>query len=96
MALAKYDNFISYGLNIISLFDNDKTKIGKSINGKEILNIKALPKFTKEHGVEIAILTVPGKFAQETVDFIIKSNIPELLKAPIATNRPIKVGNSRD
>ena len=75
MALAKYDNFISYGLNIISLFDNDKTKIGKSINGKEILNIKALPKFTKEHGVEIAILTVPGKFAQETADFIIKSNI---------------------
>ena len=51
MALAKYDNFISYGLNIISLFDNDRTKIGKSINGKEILNIKALPKISKSRDI---------------------------------------------
>ena len=66
MALAKYDNFTSYGLNIISLFDNDKRKIGGEINNKTILNIEDLPKFTKEHGVEIAILTVPGQHAQET------------------------------
>lgn len=75
MALAKYDNFTSYGLNIISLFDNDKNKIGGTINDKEILDIKTLPKFTQEHGVEIAILTVPGKYAQQTADFIIKANI---------------------
>ncbi len=75
MALAKYDNFTSYGLNIISLFDNDKRKIGGEINNKTILNIEDLPKFTKEHGVEIAILTVPGQHAQETADYIVKSNI---------------------
>lgn len=75
MALAKYDNFTSYGLNIISLFDNDKSKIGGKINNKIILNIEDLPKFTKEHGVEIAILTVPGQHAQETADYIVKSNI---------------------
>lgn len=75
MALAKYDNFTSYGLNIINLFDNDKTKIGGEINGKTILDIKDLSHFTKEHGVEIAILTVPGKFAQQTAELIIKSNI---------------------
>ncbi len=75
MALAKYDNFTSYGLNITTLFDNDKTKIGKEINNKKILDIKTLSTFTKENKVEIAILTVPGKFAQQTADFIIKSNI---------------------
>ena len=75
MALAKYDNFTSYGLNIISLFDIDKSKIGGEINNKKILNINDLPKFTNEHGVEIAILTVPGQFAQETADYIVKSNI---------------------
>lgn len=75
MALAKDDNFTSYGLNIISLFDNDKNKIGGTINDKEILDINTLPKFTQEHGVEIAILTVPGKYAQQTADFIIKANI---------------------
>ena len=75
MALAKYDNFTSYGLNIIGLFDNDKSKIGAEINNKKIMDIKELPKFTNEHGVEIAILTVPGKFAQKTAEYIVKSNI---------------------
>ena len=75
MALAKYDNFTSYGLNILALFDNDETKIGKEINSKKILNIEELPKFATEHSVEIAILTVPGKYAQKTAEFITISNI---------------------
>ena len=89
MALAKYDNFTSYGLNILALFDNDETKIGKEINSKKILNIEELPKFATEHSVEIAILTVPGKYAQKTAEFITKSNIkyiwnftPTVLEAP--------------
>jgi len=75
MALAKYDNFTSYGLNIISLFDNDINKVGGEINGKKILDIARLPELAPVDGVEIAILTVPGKFAQKTSQFIIKSNI---------------------
>ena len=89
MALAKYDNFINYGLNIIGLFDNDQTKIGKTINTKSIYDIKNLPQLAKEHGVEIAILTVPGKFAQNTAEFIIDSNVkyiwnftPTVLEVP--------------
>lgn len=89
MALAKYDNFTSYGLNILALFDNDETKIGKEINSKRILNIEELPKFATEHSVEIAILTVPGKYAQKTAEFITKSNIkyiwnftPTVLEVP--------------
>lgn len=89
MALAKYDNFTSYGLNITTLFDNDKNKIGKEINNKKILDIKTLPEFTQENGVEIAILTVPGKYAQETAETIINANIkyiwnftPTVLKVP--------------
>lgn len=75
MALAKYDNFTSYGLNIINLFDNDESKIGKAINNKDIINIKELPRYTKENDVDIAILTVPGRFAQATAEFLVKSNI---------------------
>ena len=75
MALAKYDNFTSYGLNIIGLFDNDNNKIGKEVNNKKILDIKQLPEFTKDNNVDIAILTVPGKFAQSTADYLIKSKI---------------------
>lgn len=75
MALAKYDNFTSYGLNIINLFDNDDSKIGKSVNNKDIINIKELPKHTKENDVDIAILTVPGKFAQSTAEYLVRAKI---------------------
>ena len=75
MALAKYDNFTSYGLNIINLFDNDDSKIGKSVNNKSIINIKELSKYTKANDVDIAILTVPGKFAQSTAEFLVNVNI---------------------
>lgn len=89
MALAKYDNFTSYGLNIIGLFDNDQTKIGKEINHKQIRNIKDLAIHTKKEDIDIAILTVPGQFAQKTAEYIIKSNIkyiwnftPTVLEVP--------------
>ncbi|MCM1338758.1 MAG: redox-sensing transcriptional repressor Rex [Muribaculaceae bacterium] len=75
MALAKYNNFTSYGLNIINLFDNDKRKIGGKINTKKILDIAELPNVAKEQGVEIAILTVPGQYAQATVEYFVKANI---------------------
>ena len=72
MALAKYSNFESYGLKIIGLFDNDKTKIGGIVNSKEILDIKDLH---KHKDADIAILTVPGEHAQETAEYIVKSGI---------------------
>ncbi len=74
-ALANYDNFTDYGLNIISLFDNDKAKIGKTVNGKKIFNIKELPTLAKENGIDIAILTVPRQYAQPTADFLVAANI---------------------
>ena len=75
MALAKYDNFQSYGLNILALFDNDKTKIGKVINNKMILDISKLPNLSRKTNVDIAILTVPRKYAQLMADYLVKANI---------------------
>ncbi len=75
MALAKYDNFTNYGLNIIALFDNDHKKIGHSVNNKIILDIEKLPNLSRKTGVDIAILTVPREFAQITADILIKADI---------------------
>ncbi len=75
MALAKYDNFTNYGLNIVALFDNDKAKIGTTVNGRLILDVTKLPNLAKKNNVDIAILTVPGKYAQKTADFLISSDI---------------------
>ncbi len=75
MALAKYDNFTNYGLNIVALFDNDTQKIGNTVNNKLILDIDKLPNLSRKSGVDIAILTVPREYAQLTADFLVKHNI---------------------
>ena len=74
-ALAKYDNFMNYGLNILALFDNDKNKIGKIVNGKKILDIKELAKLKQELNADIAILTVPREYAQKTAEYLLSANI---------------------
>ena len=89
MALAKYDNFTNYGLNIVALFDNDKKKIGGTVNYKLILDVAKLPNIAKKSNVEIAILTVPKLYAQQTADYLVKADIkyiwnftPVVLKVP--------------
>jgi len=75
MALAKYDNFLNYGLNVLALFDNDPLKVGNTINQKEVFHISKLPELAEKMNVEMVILTVPGNCAQSTIDFMQDSNI---------------------
>lgn len=89
MALAKYDNFNSYGLNIVSLFDNDVRKIGKEINNKKILNIRELPKYVWQQYIDIVILTVPAMYAQSTTDYMVKAGIKYIWNfTPVVLNVP--------
>lgn len=95
-ALAKYDNFANYGLNVLALFDNDDLKVGSKINEKEIFHISKLPDLAGKLSVEIAILTVPRNFAQSTANFLVQSNIkyiwnftPSVLSVP----RDVQVWN---
>lgn len=74
-ALAKYDNFTNYGLNVLALFDNDTLKVGMKVNNKEVFHISKLPDLAKRLSVEIAILTIPREYAQKTADFLVQSNI---------------------
>ena len=74
-AIANYGNFTDYGLKILAIFDNSPEKIGKIINGMEIRDIYELSAVTAKEDIDIAILTVPGKFAQSTADFLVNAHI---------------------
>lgn len=89
LALAKYDNFLTYGLRILALFDNDPLKINMTVNGKEIFHISKLANLAMRLKVENAILTVPRAAAQESADFLVSAGIkfiwnftPCILKVP--------------
>jgi len=63
-ALAKYDSFNNYGLNISAMLDNNPLKINKTVNGKKIYDINKLDDVIKDFDVKMAILTVPKEEAQ--------------------------------
>ena len=89
MALAKYDNFANYGLNIICLFDNDVSKIGQSINNKPILDMKNLNICINKTDVDIAILTVPSPFAQSCATTLVRAGIKYIWNfTPVVLNVP--------
>ena len=75
MALAKYSSFEDYGLNILALFDKDKNKIGKEINGKQIFDITKVGNLAKRLNVDFAILTVPKEFAKGTAQYLAGAGI---------------------
>ena len=74
-ALVKYDSFSNYGLNILAMFDNDPLKVGIKINNKEVYHISKLENLVNSLNVDIAILTVPRQFAQDTALYLANSGI---------------------
>ncbi len=88
-ALAKYDNFANYGLNVLAMFDNDPIKVNMNINNKVVFHISKLPNLKERLNVNIAILTVPRIYAQECADYLVNAGIkyiwnftPRVLKVP--------------
>lgn len=69
-ALAKYDSFKDYGLNILAMFDKDPKKIGSTINGKEVFEFSKVGNLALRLGVDFAILTVPKEYAQGAGNYL--------------------------
>ncbi len=74
-ALSGYQGFKEHGLVICAAFDSDKRKIGKEIHDLPVFGMDELEKKAKEYKPEIAILTVPSKYAQEAANAIVKAGI---------------------
>ena len=91
-ALANYDNFSNYGLNVIALFDTDSQKIGTTINGKNIYEVAQLESFIKNTDIDMAILTIPREYAQKTAELLVKQNIKYIWNfSPTVLNVPTDV-----
>lgn len=69
-ALAGYDGFAQYGLNIVALFDNDPAKVGSEIHGKPVFHIDRLIDLAWRMHVHIGILTVSAEAAQHAAELM--------------------------
>lgn len=78
-ALLSYVGFKTQGFKFIAAFDSDQRKIGREINGIKISGIRDLEKTLQANQVDIVVLTVPAKVAQEVTDRLVKCNISAIL-----------------
>jgi len=67
-ALATHQGFEKRGFFLKGIFDNDKDKIGKEINGHIVKDISEMEAFVRENKIEIAILTLPKTAVLETAE----------------------------
>ena len=67
-ALIRNFQFSQCGFTLLAAFDADAKMAGDVINKVPVLHIDELEPFCKEHKVEVAILTIPSKFAQATAE----------------------------
>jgi len=89
IALSKYSKFSEFGLEIKGLFDINPSIIGQKFDNKEIYHLNDIKKKITETGVNIAILTLPNKVAQQVTDKLVEAGIkyiwnfaPSILTVP--------------
>jgi redox-sensing transcriptional repressor len=89
LSLLSYRGFEKEGFEIIAAFDSaPQRKRDKEIK-QPILAMNELAKFVSEHGVKMAILSVPAAVAQSVANGLIEAGITGILNfAPIVLTVP--------
>lgn len=67
-ALANHNAFEKRGFKIAAVFDNDRSKVGESINGVPVLHTDELENYIKSNGIKIAIMALPKAATAEMAD----------------------------
>ena len=88
-ALLGYQGFEQHGLRITAAFDSNPEIIGKTVHGKTVHDIVAMPEMAKQMHVRIGVLTVTASVAQDVADAMIEGGIRAIWNfTPTSLNVP--------
>ncbi len=90
-AILNYTQFQKRGVSFAAIFDTDAQKIGTTINGVEIKDIKNLGNFLEQTSVDIAVLCVPKSSAAEVAKVVIKGGVKSIWNFT-----PLDLENTKD
>lgn len=74
-ALMENFHFERTGFTLTAAFDIDPAIVGKELAGVPVLNIEELERYLERKGADVAVLTVPGKAAQEVTDRLTRCKV---------------------
>jgi len=78
-ALVSYRGFKERGFNIVGVFDNDLTKIGKRLVNLEVMGTENMKEVISAYDVRIGIITVPASAAQDAANMLINAGVKAIL-----------------
>ncbi|MCM3611562.1 redox-sensing transcriptional repressor Rex [Planococcus sp. MERTA32b] len=78
-AFLKYNFHRNHNTKIILAFDSNSPHEGEKISGIDTFHPDMIEEKIKEYGVEVVILTVPSRSAQEVTDRLAATNIKGIL-----------------
>lgn len=88
-ALQRYPGLEERGMKVVAIFDADSAKVGTAVKGVTVKSVDDLEEVVKREDVEIAIITVPGKYAQDVVDRLVASGVRAIMNfAPVHLHVP--------
>ena len=91
-ALAAYKGFNSKGFQLVAVFDNDPTKVGRKIGTFPIHPLTEMPGAVQKLGIRLAMLAVPADYAQDVADQLVEAGIRGILNfAPVSLSLPTDV-----
>jgi redox-sensing transcriptional repressor len=89
LSLLSYRGFEQEGFEIIAAFDAEPDRRRDKEIKQVIYGMEALPEFVQQHGVKMAIVTVPTAVVQEVTNALVRSGITGILNfAPIVLDVP--------
>jgi redox-sensing transcriptional repressor len=92
LALLSYRGFEKEGFEIVAAFDVEPHRRREKQTSQPILPMEDLPGFIRQHGIKMAIVTVPASVAQEVTNVLVARGIVGILNfAPIVLQVPEEV-----
>jgi redox-sensing transcriptional repressor len=91
-ALARYSGFGERGFEIVSVYDNDESKVGASWGSITVRDVEHLEPDLAAAPVDIAVIATPASAAQGILDRLIKLGVKAVLNfAPTPLSHPTDV-----
>jgi redox-sensing transcriptional repressor len=91
-ALVSYRGFSERGFRVLGIYDSNPTIVGRLVDGLAVRSMAQLEHDARREQPDIAVITVPGDFAQAVADRIVASGVRGILNfAPVPLHVPASV-----
>lgn len=88
-ALVKHRGFRERGFDVVAIFDNDPAKIGRALDGLNVLDVRQLEDLLAETPADIGVIVTPADPAQGLADRLVASRVKAILNfAPAQLSVP--------